>query len=61
MSNIFAQDFYEYPELWNSSTSLNGHQLVQEVERVEKYTPIVEDISLDDDILCQEVNKIEQE
>ena len=34
---------------------------VKEVNKVEAYKPIVEDISLDDDILCQAVEQIESE
>ena len=34
---------------------------MQNVEKVEKYSPIVEDISLDDEVLCQAVEKIETE
>ena len=34
---------------------------MKHVENMERYCPIVEDISLEDDILCSEVEKIETE
>ena len=50
MSQIVTQDFFEFNELWSNSTTLNDVQLVEEVHKVEKYCPIVEDISLDDQL-----------
>ena len=56
---IFSQDFYEFRELWNNTTGDN--ELVHEVEKTEPYTPIVEDISLDDDTLYEAVAQIEEQ
>ena len=50
LSQIVTQDFFEFNELWSNSTTLNDVQLVEEVHKVEKYCPIVEDISLDDQL-----------
>ena len=60
LSQIFSQDFHEFSELWNSS-NIKDMGLVQEVEKIERYCPIVEDISIDDEVLCSAVEKIEDE
>ena len=56
---IFSQDFHEFQDLW--STNVPDKDLVKEVEKVEKYCPIVEDISMDDESLCVAVERIEEE
>ena len=56
---VFSQDFYEFRELWNNNTG--DHELVREVEKSERYSPIVEDISLDDDTLYNAVAQIEEQ
>ena len=56
---IFSQDFYEFRNLW-----LNGvgdEDMIKATENTEPYSPIVEDISMDDDSLCQAVKQIERE
>ena len=60
LSQILSEDFYDFSELWNSST-IKDMELVQEVEKLERYCPIVEDISIDDEVLCLTVQKIEDE
>ena len=57
LASIFDMDFFEFNELWGNS--VNNKQLVDAVRDVEKYNPIVEDISLDDNELCSAVEKIE--
>ena len=42
-------------------SSISGMDLLSHVESVERYCPIVEDISLDDETLCQAVEQIETE
>ena len=59
LQQLLSQDFYDYDELW--SCNIGDMELVNEVEKVERYSPIVEDISLKDDILCLAVEKIEEE
>ena len=59
LRQLFSQDFYEFSDFWSSNT--NDKELVKEVEKVEKYCPVVEDISIEDDILCTAVEKIEEE
>ena len=55
LNDVMSQDFFDFSNLWNIVTS--DKDLVE----AEKYSPIVEDISMDDDTLCQEVEKIESE
>ena len=59
LSEIFVTDFEEFPDLWDSN--ITDMDLVSHVEKVERYCPIVEDISVDDDRLCQAVEAIEKE
>ena len=56
---IFDEDFVEFDELWNSD--IMDSELVLEANKLEKYCPITEDISLDDDTLCSAVESIEKE
>ena len=56
---LFSEDFDDYSNLWNSEMS--DMELVCETNKVEKYCPIVEDISIEDDVLCQEVECIEKQ
>ena len=58
---LFSQDFYEFRDLW--ATNVADKDLVQTAERLEseRYRPIVEDISLDDETLYEAVSQIEQE
>ena len=44
LRDIFCHDFYEFQELWNCQIS--DTELVKEVQNVEKYQTIVEDIYL---------------
>ena len=59
LQDIFQQDFYEFKDLW--SADVQDSQLVSEVDTMEKYCPITEDISIDDELLCTEVKRIESE
>ena len=61
LSSIFDSDFCEISDLWVDSMDVTDQDLVKHVENVERYSPIVEDISLDDDILCTAVEKIEEQ
>ena len=56
---LLDADFYDFNELWESNTS--DCDLVDHVERMETYCPIVENISMDDETLCKAVEKIEYE
>ena len=59
LSQLFSEDFHDVSDLWN--INVGDRELVQEANKVEKYSPIVEDISLDDESLCQAVENIEKE
>ena len=59
LMDIFTQDFESFDSLWCSTIS--DIELVHNVEQVEKYCPITEDISMDDNVLCSAVEKIEEE
>ena len=59
LSEILSADFHEFEDLWDSN--VNNCDLVSEINKVEMYQPIVEDISLDDETLCEAVESIEKE
>ena len=59
LKDIFAEDFNDYSELWESD--IMDSEIVSEVNTLEHYCPIVEDISLDDVTLSEAVEKIENE
>ena len=54
---LFNKDFFDFKELWQSN--VNDAELVHESNKVERYSPITEDISLDDEVLCNAVEEIE--
>ena len=56
LESIFQEDFYDFNYLWSSSVA--DSELVCEMEKLENYNPIVEDISLDDSDLCSAVEAI---
>ena len=57
--DIFTEDFYNFDELWDNS--LSDSDLVEGVSKMERYCPVVEDISMDDEELCKAVEQIEYE
>ena len=60
LQEIFKQDFYEIiNDLW--CTEFSDMEVVDEACKIEKYCPVTEDISVDDDFLCSAVEKIESE
>ena len=59
LSDIFEEEFDDIESLWSSD--VNDLELVSYIENMAKYIPIVEDISLDDDLLCSAVEQIEEE
>ena len=56
---IFDQDFYDMSELWNASSSISDSDILKAM--YQKYSPIIEDISIDDDSLCEAVEAIENQ
>ena len=62
LRDLVTQDFYEFKEHWENS--LPDIELVKATEgamATEAYRPLVEDISLDDEALCEAVEQIEYE
>ena len=59
LSEIFSEEFFEAVDHWSSNIS--DVELIGEMEKVERYCPITEDISLEDEVLCNAVEKIEYE
>ena len=59
LKSICEVDFHDCLDLWVSNIS--DMELVNAVNDMEKYSPIVEDISPDDTKLCPAVEKIEEE
>ena len=61
LKELVSEDFYDFSELWNINSGVQDKDLVTYCDNMEKYCPIVEDISLEDEVLCHEVEKIEEE
>ena len=59
LKDSFDEDFNDFSSLWESEVMDND--LVSEVNKMEYYCPIVEDISVDNETLTVAVEKIEQE
>ena len=59
LRTLFDEDFYEFGDLWKSN--VQDEELVRESNRLEHYCPITEDISLDDNVLCEAVEHVEEE
>ena len=57
LAKLFSEDFHEFKTLWESD--MGDQDLINAVEVLENYNPIVEDISLDDDVLTTAVEEIE--
>ena len=61
LCKVMNQDFFDYNELWSGSLEFNDTELVENVNKIERYCPEVEDISLDDESLLNAVTDIENE
>ena len=59
LAMLFNEDFNEFPNLWSSN--IDDRDLVHAAEKLEIYSPIVEDISMDDSTLCKTVEEIEDQ
>ena len=61
LCDIMAYDWYDFNDHWKSNVT--DEDLVKQVEclTIDKYSLLVEDISLDDETLCSAVEKIEHE
>ena len=56
LCQLFTEDFYLLKDLWSKTC-----HVMELVEYSEKYCPVVEDISLDDETLCSAVEEIESQ
>ena len=59
LAMLFSQDFNDFSDLRCSETS--DTELVKEMEKLDIYCPIVEDISMEDDVLVKAVEQIKYE
>ena len=59
LSELFREEFSDCESLWTDD--IQDSDLIIEMERLERYSPVTEDISLDDNQLCEAVEKIEHE
>ena len=57
--SVLQTDFLDFDELWVNNMS--NRELLDAVNTVKRYSPIVEDISMDDVELCTAVESIEKE
>ena len=59
LSLLFSEDFNDFSDLWSNS-DITDDDLVQAENDRERYCPITEDISLDDETLRHAVESIEK-
>ena len=59
LESLFSVEFDDYSDLWVSN--MNDTEFLDVVQSIERYSPIVEDISMDDNELCMAVEQIETE
>ena len=58
LAQIFDVDLNDMSDLWSESDSSADTLLVEEMD---KYCPIVEDITIEDEVLCAAVENIKNE
>ena len=58
LAMLFEEEFNDFSLLWISEIS--DVELITEGSKMDVYCPIVEDISIEDDVLCSAVEKIEE-
>ena len=60
LASIFDEDFNDMSDLWKHE-NISDTELLNAMDGVGKYCPVVEDISIDDNDLYDAVEQIEQE
>ena len=60
LSRIFVIDFNDMSELWNAD-GISDKDIMDLVEKTGNYCPIIEEISLEDEVLSKAVMQIESE
>ena len=59
LASIFDVDFHDTSNLWDNN--MTDQDIMDTVNHMEKYCPVVEDISIEDEVLCSAVEQIESE
>ena len=59
LASIFYREFYDISDLWNEELVSDSELL--KMDQKDIYCPIVEDISLGDEVLVKAVDRIESE
>ena len=59
LHSIFDKSFDDCSELWINE--VEDSALIREMEHLEHYCPIVEDMSIEDEVLCNAAEQIENE
>ena len=60
LSSIFDQEFNDFTDLWNSCI-VSDSKLLEMTSDSGSYCPVVEDISIEHEVLVTELNQIEFE
>ena len=60
LASIFDADFYDMSDLWDVDY-VGDNQLLEYAERRDIYCPMVEEISIEDEVLCKAVEQIESQ
>ena len=55
---LFSEDFYDMSHMWRECEIISDEEMCNIVD---KYSPEIKDISLPDEVLRDEVERIEQE
>ena len=61
LSEIMLCDWYEFDDHWKSNVTDQDIVDGMKYLSVDKYSPVIEDISLDDETLSKEVDRVEYE
>ena len=62
LAHLFSEDFFDMSSLWSNELVSDCEMMNINIESKEnRYQPVVEDISLDDEVLCDAVTHIEAE
>ena len=61
LRELVTEDFYKFKEHWQSGLPLDMELLTVETCPDAQYCPVTEDISVDDNTLCQAVEAIEHQ
>ena len=57
LKELMDTEFHDFTEMWHSN--VEDFELVNETEKVERYCPVTEDISIDDETLSKALDDVE--